>query len=129
MKFLTLFIGIGAVVGALMMWIDPTGKMWGMDPLLEMLREKMPCPDIFFRSFIPSGFVLLAVNGITQFAAYWLLRAKHRLAPYATLACGLILMAWIILEWYIFGFNFLSNLYFAFGVTESAISLLSKCRD
>ncbi len=29
-KFLTLFIGIGAVAGAAMMWIDPTGVMWGL---------------------------------------------------------------------------------------------------
>ena len=26
LKFLTLFIGIGAVVGAVMMWIDPLGQ-------------------------------------------------------------------------------------------------------
>ena len=59
-KFLTLFIGIGAVLGAVMMWIDPSGQMWGMEPLLEMLRAKMPWPDVFFKNFIPSGFVLLA---------------------------------------------------------------------
>ncbi len=56
-KILTLFIGIGAVAGAAMMWIDPTGVMWGGEPLLEMLRAKMPWPDVFFRNFIPSGFV------------------------------------------------------------------------
>lgn len=28
-KFLTLFIGIGAIGGAVMMWIDPTGVAWG----------------------------------------------------------------------------------------------------
>ena len=72
-KFLTLFIGIGAVAGAAMMWIDPTGAMWGGEPLLEMLRAKMPWPDVFFRNFIPSGFVLLFLNGLTQFAAAYLL--------------------------------------------------------
>ena len=28
-KILTLFIGIGAVAGAVMMWIDPSGVSWG----------------------------------------------------------------------------------------------------
>ena len=66
-KFWTLFIGLGAVWGAMMMWIDPTGVMWGMDLMLELLRAKMPWPDIFFRNFIPSSFVLLIVNGMTTF--------------------------------------------------------------
>ena len=41
-KILTLFIGIGAVAGAVMMWIDPSGASWGGEPLLEMLRAKCP---------------------------------------------------------------------------------------
>ena len=65
-KILTLFIGIGAVAGAVMMWIDPSGVSWGGEPLLVLLRDKMPWPDVFFKDFIPSGFALLFVNGITQ---------------------------------------------------------------
>ena len=68
-KTLTLFIAIGAVAGAVMMWLDPTGTTWGGEPLLEMLRAKMPWPDIFFNNFIASGFVLLILNGVTQFIA------------------------------------------------------------
>ena len=30
---LTLFIGIGAIGGAVMMWVDPTGVKWGGEPL------------------------------------------------------------------------------------------------
>ena len=118
LKFLTLFIGIGAVLGAVMMWIDPSGQMWGMEPLLEMLQDKMPWPDVFFRDFIPSGFVLLAVNGLTQFAAALLLFKKHPLAYWAVLACGIILMLWIVLEWWVWGFNAMSNIYFVFGLVE-----------
>ncbi len=125
LKFLTLFIGIGAVMGAAMMWIDPSGQMWGMDPLLEMLRAKMPWPDVFFKDFIPSGFVLLAVNGLTQFAAAYLLFKKHRLAPYAVLACGIILMLWIVLEWWVWGFNAMSNIYFVFGLVEVIAAVIS----
>ena len=122
---MTLFIGIGAVIGAAMMWIDPSGQMWGMEPLLEMLRAKMPWPDVFFKDFIPSGFVLLAVNGLTQFAAAILLFKKHRLAPHAVLACGIILMLWIVLEWWVWGFNAMSNIYFVFGLVEAVAAVIS----
>ena len=128
-KFLTLFIGIGAVVGALMMWIDPSGQKWGMEPLLEMLRAKMPWPDVFFKNFIPSGFVLLAANGLTQFFATILLFKKHRLAPHAVFACGIILMLWIVLEWWVWGFNFMSNIYFVFGLVEAVAAVISLRRQ
>ena len=123
-KILTLFIGIGAVAGAVMMWTDPTGVAWGGEPLLEMLRAKMPWPDIFFRNFIPSGFVLLFLNGITQLAATYLLFKKHPLAQGAILAGGIILMLWIILEWWVWGFNAISNLYFVFGLAEAVVAII-----
>ena len=44
---------------------------------------------------------------------------KYRLAPWAVIACGVILMLWIVLEWWIFGFNALSNIYFVFGLLEA----------
>ena len=100
-----MFIGIGAVVGALMMWIDPSGQKWGMEPLLEMLRAKKPWPDVFFKKFIPSGFVLLFLNGLTQFVAAVLLYKKQLMAYWAVFACGIILILWIALEWWVWGFN------------------------
>ena len=122
---MTLFIGIGAVVGATMMWADPTGKMWGMEPLLEMLRAKMPWPDVFFKDFIPSGYVLLAVNGLPQFMAAILLIKRHRLAPYVAISCGIILMLWIVLEWWVWGFNALGNIYFVLGLLEVVAATVS----
>ena len=118
-KFLTLFIGIGAVGGAVMMRVDPTGVSWGGEPLLEMLRAKMPWPDVFFKNFVPSGFALLILNGITQIGAAVLLFKKHRLAHWAVLVCGIILMLWIVLEWWVWGFNAISNLYFVLGLVEA----------
>ena len=128
-KILTLFIGIGAVGGAVMMWIDPTGVAWGGEPLLELLRAKMPWPDTFFRNFIPSGFMLLFLNGITQLAAAYLLFKKHPLAQWAVLACGIILMLWIVLEWWVWDFNAISNLYFVFGLVEAVAAILSLRKE
>ena len=124
-KILTLFIGIGAIAGAVMMWIDPTGVTWGGEPLLEMLCAKMPWPDVFFKDFIPSGFVLLGLNGITQIVAAYLLFKKHRLAQKAVLICGIILMLWIVLEWWVWGFNAMSNIYFVLGLVEVAMAIKS----
>ena len=124
LKVLTLFIGIGAIAGAVMMWADPTGASWGGEPLLEMLRDKMPMKDIFFKNFIPSGFVLMAVNGLPQIAAALLLFKRHPKAPYTVLACGIVLMLWIALEWWAWGLNAMSNIFFILGLTEVAIALI-----
>ena len=128
---LTLFIAVGAVGGAVMMWIDPSGNGWGGAPMLDLMRAKMPWQDIFFKDFTPSGFVLLAVNGLPQFAAALLLIKKHRLAYLAVLGCGIILMLWIVLEWWVWGFNPVSNIYFMFGFVEAAaaIFMMSKSRQ
>ena len=130
-KILTLFIGIGAVAGVVMMWIDPLGTTWGGEPLLEMLRAKMPWPDVFFKNFFPSGFVLLFLNGVTQFVAAYLLFKKHRLAQHAVLACGIILMLWIVLEWWVWGFNVVCNIYFVLGLVETitAVIMLYQTRN
>lgn len=120
LKILTIFIAIGAVAGAVMMWTDPAGTGWGGEPMLEMLRSRMPWPDVFFKDFIPSGFVLLAVNGVTQLIAAILLFKKHPWAYWACLACGIILMLWIVLEWYVWGFVALSNVFFVLGLAETA---------
>jgi len=42
-----------------------------------------------------------------------------KLLNFWTLFSGIILMLWIALEWWIFGFNWLSNVYFIFGILEA----------
>ena len=118
LKILTLFIAIGAIGGAVMMWMDPSGVSWGGEPMLDLLRAKMPWSDVFFQNFIPSGFVLLAVNGLTQLLAALMLFKNHRWAYWAVIVCGIILMIWIALEWWIWGFVALSNIFFVLGVVE-----------
>ncbi|MBR0255522.1 MAG: hypothetical protein IJQ69_06370 [Bacteroidales bacterium] len=129
LKILTLFIGIGAVGGAVMMWVDPSGVSWGGEPMLDLLRAKMPWPDVFFKDFIPSGFALLSVNGIPQFIAAILLFKHHPRAYQAVMVCGIILMLWIVLEWWVWGFNALSNIYFVLGLVEviAAIIGMKRC--
>ena len=127
-KFLiafTLFIAVGAIGGAIMMWVDPSGNGWGGAPMLDLLRAKMPWPELFFKDFKPSGYVLLAVNGLPQLLAAVMLIKKRPLAYWCVLACGIVLMLWIVLEWWVWGFNPVSDLYFAFGLLE--VILAARC--
>ena len=124
LKILTLFIAVGAIGGAVMMWMDTSGISWGGEPMLDLLRAKMPWPDVFFRDFIPSGVALLAVNGVTQLLAALMLFKNHRLAYWAVLACGILLMLWIALEWWIWGFVALSNVFFVLGAVEVVCAVI-----
>jgi len=113
----TLFIGAGALLGFAMMMMDPSGARWEMDPLLEGMQT-LPLAHILFRNFIFPGIALLLLIGMPQLSTSWLLLRKNRLAARAGMVSGLILMAWIIIQFIIWDFNPLSNIYFVFGTLE-----------
>ena len=92
--------------------------------MLDLLRAKMPGADTLFKDFIPSGFVLLAVNGLPQLLAALMLFKKHPWAYWACLVCGIILMLWIVLEWWIWGFVALSNIFFMLGLVETIVAAI-----
>lgn len=73
--FWTLFIGLGAVAGALGMLLDPSGKSLGMDAMLPYFQV-LPFADVVFQDFTFSGWALLIVNGLTNLTAAGLLLAK-----------------------------------------------------
>ena len=129
LKILTLFIAVGAIGGAVMMWVDPTGVSWGGEPMLDLLRAKMPWPEVLFKDFIPSGCALLAVNGLPQLLAALMLFKKHPRAYRVTLACGIILMLWIVLEWWIWGFVAMSNIFFLLGLAEVIAAAICKMKE
>ncbi len=116
--FWSIFIGIGALGGSLMMFIDPTGKMMGMEPMLESFQV-LPWPHIFFRNFIFPGISLLLANGITNFISLFLLLRKNRYGALSSVICGIILMLWICIQFIIFPLNILSTLYFFFGFFQA----------
>jgi hypothetical protein len=115
--FWSLFIGIGAFWGSAMMFIDPSGKIWGMDLLLPYM-QKLPWSDIFFQNFIFPGIALLLANGITNLVSFILICINHRYAALSAMICGVILMLWIIVQFLVFPFNFMSTLYFVFGLLQ-----------
>ena len=116
--FWTLFVGIGAVLGAAAMIYDPSGKTVGMDALLPYF-VKLPFADILFRDLTFSGWALLTVNGITNFTAAGLLLAKKKAGVVTGGIFGVTLMLWICIQFYMLPPNFMSTAFFFIGLAQA----------
>ena len=118
LSFWTLFIGIGAVGGALCMIIDPSGKTMHMDEMLPYFQV-LPFAKVLFQNFLFSGFALLIVNGLTNLTAAVLLLKKKKLGVILGGIFGVTLMLWICIQFYMFPLNFMSTIYFVFGLCQA----------
>ena len=116
--FWTLFIGVGAVAGGLSMIIDPSGKTLHMDGMLPYFKV-LPFADVLFNDFLFSGFALLIVNGFTNLTAAVLLFKKKKLGVILGGFFGVTLMLWICIQFYMFPLNFMSTIYFVFGLCQA----------
>ena len=116
--FWTLFIGIGAVAGAIGMLVDPSGKAMGMDGMLPYF-QKLPFADVLFKDLLFSGIMLLIVNGLTNLTAATLLFLKKKAGIIAGGIFGVTLMLWICIQFYMFPLNFMSTIYFIFGFLQA----------
>ena len=117
--FWTIFIGIGAVAGSSAMLIDPSGGLMGMDAMLPYF-QKLPFAEIVFQDFVFSGISLLIVNGISNLTAAGLLIANKRIGAVLGGVFGITLMLWICIQFYMFPLNFMSTIYFIFGICQAA---------
>ena len=117
--FWTFFIGLGAVAGAAAMLIDPSGRALGMDAMLPYFQV-LPFAEVLFQNFIFSGWALLIVNGLSNLTAACLLLAKKKAGVVLGGIFGVTLMLWICIQVYIFPLNFMSTLYFLFGLCQAA---------
>lgn len=124
--FWTLFIGLGAVAGAVGMLVDPSGKALGMDAMLPYFQV-LPFADVLFQNFVFSGFALLIVNGISNLTAAVLLLMHKRAGDYLGGVFGITLMLWICIQFYMFPPNFMSTVYFVFGFCQAATGWLPSC--
>lgn len=123
--FWTLFIGIGAVGGALCMIIDPSGKAMGMDAMLPYFQA-LPFADLLFQNFTFSGWSLLIVNGITNLTAFLLLLKNKKIGVILSGTFGVTLMLWICIQFYIFPPNFMSTAYFIFGFAQAVTGYAAR---
>ena len=118
LMFWTLFIGVGAVGGSVMMLADPSGRCVGMDSMLPYFQV-LPFADALFQNLLFSGFALLIVNGLTNLTAAWLLLRQKPLGVVLGSVFGVTLMLWICIQFYLFPLNFMSSLYFVFGLCQA----------
>ena len=89
--FWCFFIGIGAVWGSLCMFLDPTGKTFGMDSFFEGF-EKLPFNEVLFQNLIFPGISLLIVNGISNLVAAVLILKKKTIGVLLGAIFGVTLM-------------------------------------
>lgn len=111
LAILQFVIGIGAVAGGVGMVLDPSGSSMGLP--IEML-EASP-----FSDFLIPGLVLLAVNGIGSIVGGILTLKRYRYAGEVSMALGVFLTAWIVLQvFWIQDWHWLHVLYFFLGLAE-----------
>ena len=116
--FWTLFIGLGAVVGAVSMFLAPDGSILHMQNMLPYFQV-LPFAEALFRDYVFSGVALLICNGLTNLTAAALLLRKRRLGMLLGGVFGVTLMLWIGIQFVIFPLNALDILYFAFGICQA----------
>ena len=116
--FWGLFIGIGAFAGAVGMISDPSGVAIGLVEWLHYF-QKLPFTEIFFQDFFFPGIALLTVNGLTNTTSVILIFRRSKYAALSGMICGIILILWIFIQFYIFPLNFMSTLYFIFGILQA----------
>ena len=116
--FWCLFIGIGAVLGSMAMFDDPSGKRMGMDAVIPYFQV-LPFAKYLFQNLIFSGIALLIVNGISNLTAAVLLLKKKKLGIILGGIFGVTLMLWITIQFVILPMNFMSTIYFIFGIIQA----------
>ena len=122
--FLCLFIGIGTLYGSLLMFTDPSGKLLKMDNILPYFKV-LPFSNILFKNYIFSGIALLIVNGITNFLAAYLLIKDKKLGIILGGIFGFTLILWIIIQFIVLPFNFLSVTYFILGIIQMVVGYIT----
>jgi len=118
--FWTIFIGLGAITGSLMMWIAPA--RFGMEQLLDPLR-RLPLGHLIGNSFALPGLALLFVIGAPHLIAAWLIFKRHHAGPVVALGAGIVLLSWLALQlFYLFGPNPVTNAYTVFALIETVFA-------
>ena len=115
--FWCLFVGIGAVGGAIGMLSAIDGSNMGMGPMLVYFQV-LPFADVLFQNFLFPGLALLCVNGVPNLVAACLLLKKKKLGVLLGGVLGLVLMAWIMIQFVIFPRNVLSTTFFIVGILQ-----------
>lgn len=117
LMFWCLFVGLGALYGSIMMFINPTGKLLKIDTVLPYFKV-LPFSNILFKNYIFSGISLLIVNGISNIIAFYYLLKNKKIGIILGTIFGFTLMLWIIIQFIILPRNILSISFFIIGFIQ-----------
>ena len=117
--FWCLFIGVGAVFGAVGMLRAPDGSLLHMQDMLPYFQV-LPFARYLFQDYVFSGVALLCVNGLPNLIAAGLLLRRKRAGVICGGVFGVTLMLWICIQFLIFPMNVWSASYFLFGLIQAA---------
>ncbi|MGN0906437.1 MAG: flavodoxin family protein [Bullifex sp.] len=115
--FWDLFIGLGALWGASLMELAPDGHLLHMEAMIPYFQV-LPLAEYLYQDYVFPGIALFLINGVPNLIASYLLIRKKKSGIVLSMACGLLLNAWIVIQLVIFPSNFLSNSYFAFSFVQ-----------
>lgn len=123
------FVGLGAYWGGAMMFISPSGAVWGMEAILPHM-QCLPYSEQLFSNFIFSGVMLILINGVCNTVATVGLIKRKLYGVICAAASGVMLLLWLAVQWVIFAVNPLTTLYTAIGIVQLwlAIQILRKIR-
>ena len=88
---LLLFLGLGALVGAIPMILYPKNNQWGLMPL--SLLQYSP-----FDSYLIPGFILLVSSGLLALWVFWLVLQQTPRHGLWTAFQGCVLLGWLTVE-------------------------------
>ena len=115
--YLQLFIGMGAVSGALPMILTPGGLDEGLS--IELLKGTP------FTSYLIPGIILLLVNGAGSLVASYFSLKLLRPAGILGILFGIALVIWIVVQTVLLGFvSWLQPLYLALGTLELILGIM-----
>lgn len=123
LMFLCIFIGVGAIFGSICMFIDPTGKILGMDTVLPYFKV-LPLSNILFNNYIFSGISLLIVNGITNLISFYYLIKNKKIGIILGTIFGITLKLWITIQFIILPNNLLSISFFILGFIQFIVGYI-----
>lgn len=119
------FVGLTALAGGLVMafgsWLGP--ERLGL-PAQLVMPESMLAGSPFNSYFLP-GLLLALVVGGTHLAAFILVAGNRRWAAMAAATAGYSILIWIFVQMVIIPFTVLQAVYFAAGLAELGLLLLS----
>ena len=112
--------GLAGLVCGVLLVAEPDGRFLQMGALRPVIRT-FPLADVFFRDFFWIGVAMLVGLGLPNLIALVMLARRGRHQYLATLAAGVLLIAWCSFEM-LYMLNAAAIGYFVAGALEIAAS-------